>query len=165
TVETIKSRLGAKPLVMQLPIGAENDIIGVVDLVTMKAFAWPEDARGDTALGASCGIQEIPAELQERAEEYRNELLESVAQSSEELMMKYLDDGELTNDEIMAGVRALTVADEAYPVFCGSAFKNRGVQPIIDAVVDYLPSPLDVESVSGVSTKDPEEELVRRPSL
>ena len=165
TVDTIKSRLGAKPLVMQLPIGSENEFIGVVDLVTMKAFVWPADAKGDTALGASYDIQDIPAELQERAEEYRNELIESVAESSEELMMKYLDDGELTNEEIMAGVRALTVADEAYPVFCGSAFKNRGVQPIIDAVVDYLPSPLDVESVSGVSVKDPEEVLTRKPSL
>jgi len=165
TVETIKSRLGAKPLVMQLPIGAENNFIGVVDLVTMKAFVWPEDAKGDTALGANYEIQDIPADLQERAEEYRNELIESVAESSEELMMKYLDDGELTEEEIKAGVRALTIADEAYPVFCGSAFKNRGVQPIIDAVVDYLPSPLDVASVVGHSIKDPEEELVRKPSL
>ena len=165
TVETIKSRLGAKPLVMQLPIGAESDFIGVVDLVTMKAFVWPEDAKGDTALGASYEIQDIPADLQERAEEYRNELVESIAESSEELMMKYLDGEELTNEEIKAGVRALTIADEAYPVFCGSAFKNRGVQPIIDAVVDYLPSPLDVESVKGTSMKDPEEELTRKPSL
>ncbi|GAA4116774.1 elongation factor G [Enteractinococcus coprophilus] len=165
TVETIKSRLGAKPLVMQLPIGAESDFIGVVDLVTMKAFVWPEDAKGDTALGASYEIQDIPAELQERAEEYRNELVESIAESSEELMMKYLDGEELTNEEIKAGVRALTIADEAYPVFCGSAFKNRGVQPIIDAVIDYLPSPLDVESVTGTSMKDPEEELTRKPSL
>ena len=165
TVETIKSRLGAKPLVMQLPIGSESDFIGVVDLVTMKAFVWPEDAKGDTALGANYEIQDIPAELQERAEEYRNELVESVAESSEELMMKYLDGEELTNEEIKAGIRALTIADEAYPVFCGSAFKNRGVQPIIDAVVDYLPSPLDVESVKGTSMKDPEEELTRKPSL
>ena len=165
TIETIKSRLGAKPLVMQLPIGSESDFIGVVDLVTMKAFVWPEDAKGDTALGANYEIQDIPAELQERAEEYRAELVESVAESSEELMMKYLDEGELTNEEIKAGVRALTIADDAYPVFCGSAFKNRGVQPIIDAVVDYLPSPLDVESVKGTSIKDPEEELTRKPSL
>mgnify|MGYP005799450061 FL=1 len=165
TIETIKSRLGAKPLVMQLPIGSESDFIGVVDLVTMKAFVWPEDAKGDTALGANYEIQDIPAQLQDRAEEYRAELVESVAESSEELMMKYLDEGELTNEEIKAGVRALTIADDAYPVFCGSAFKNRGVQPIIDAVVDYLPSPLDVESVKGTSIKDPEEELTRKPSL
>ncbi|KIT90229.1 elongation factor G, partial [Staphylococcus aureus] len=96
---------------------------------------------------------------------YRNELIESAAESSDELMMKYLDEGELTNDEIKAGIRALTIADDAYPVFCGSAFKNRGVQPVIDAVVDYLPSPLDVESVKGTSMKDPEEELTRKPSL
>jgi len=165
TVETIKSRLGAKPLVMQLPIGAENDFIGVVDLLTMKAFVWPADAKGDTKLGATYEIEEIPADLQERAEQYRNELIESAAESSEELMMKYLDEGDLTNDEIKAGIRALTVADEAYPVFCGSAFKNRGVQPIIDAVVDYLPSPLDVESVKGLAVNDPEQELTRKPSL
>ncbi|WP_301416275.1 elongation factor G [Yaniella sp.] len=165
TVETIKSRLGAKPLVMQLPIGAENDFIGVVDLLTMKAFVWPADAKGDTKLGATYEIEEIPADLQERAEQYRNELIESAAESSEELMMKYLDEGDLTNDEIKAGIRALTVADEAYPVFCGSAFKNRGVQPIIDAVVDYLPSPLDVESVKGLAVNDPEQELTRKPRL
>ena len=165
TVETIKSRLGAKPLVMQLPIGAENDFIGVIDLLTMKAFVWPADAKGDTKLGATYEIEEIPADLQERAEQYRNELIESAAESSEELMMKYLDEGDLTNDEIKAGIRALTVADEAYPVFCGSAFKNRGVQPIIDAVVDYLPSPLDVESVKGLAVNDPEQELTRKPSL
>lgn len=164
TVDTIKSRLGAKPLVMQLPIGAENDFIGVVDLLTMKAFVWPADAKGDTKLGASYEIEEIPAELQERAEQYRNELIESAAESSEELMMKYLDDGDLSNEDIKAGIRALTVADEAYPVFCGSAFKNRGVQPIIDAVVDYLPSPLDVESVKGMAVNDSEQELIRKPS-
>lgn len=165
TVDTIKTRLGAKPLVMQLPIGAENDFIGVVDLLSMKAFIWPADAKGDTALGATYEIEEIPAELQERAEEYRNELIESAAESSEELMMKYLDEGDLTNDEIKAGIRALTVADEAYPVFCGSAFKNRGVQPVIDAVVDYLPSPLDVDSVQGHAINDTEEEMVRKPRL
>src|SRR5699024_2463927 len=104
-------------------------------------------------------------ELQERAEEYRNELIESAAESSEELMMKYLEEGELTNDEIKAGIRALTIADEAYPVFCGSAFKNRGVQPVIDAIVDYLPSPLDVDSVKGRAVNDPDQEMIRRPSL
>ena len=165
TVETIKSRLGAKPLVMQLPIGTEHDFIGVVDLLSMKAFVWPADAKGDTKLGATYEIEEIPAELQERAEEYRNELIESAAESSEELMMKYLEDGELTNDEIKAGIRALTIADEAYPVFCGSAFKNRGVQPVIDAIVDYLPSPLDVDSVKGTALNDPEQEMIRKPRL
>lgn len=165
TVDTIKTRLGAKPLVMQLPIGAENDFIGVVDLLSMKAFVWPADAKGDTELGATYEIEEIPAALQERAEEYRNELIESAAESSEELMMKYLDEGDLTNDEIKAGVRALTVADEAYPVFCGSAFKNRGVQPVIDAVVDYLPSPIDVDSVHGHALNDAEEEMIRKPRL
>src|SRR5690625_7800615 len=92
-------------------------------------------------------------------------MMEQAAESTEELMEKYLEEGELTNDEIKAGIRHLTINNEAYPVFCGSAFKNRGVQPIIDAVVDYLPSPLDVDSVVGHSIKDPEEELVRKPSL
>ena len=165
TVETIKSRLGAKPLVMQLPIGTEHDFIGVVDLLSMKAFVWPADAKGDTKLGATYEIEEIPAELQERAEEYRNELIESAAESSEELMMKYLDEGDLSNDDIKAGIRALTIADDAYPIFCGSAFKNRGVQPVIDAVVDYLPSPLDVDSVKGTALNDPEQEMTRKPRL
>src|SRR5699024_10835657 len=96
---------------------------------------------------------------------YRNELIESAAESSEELMMKYLQEGELTNDEIKAGIRALTIADEAYRVFCGSAFKNRGVQPAIDAIADYVPSPVDVDSVNGSTVNGPDQEMIRRPSL
>ncbi|MBD4579718.1 elongation factor G, partial [Xanthomonas citri pv. citri] len=96
TVDTIVKRLGARPLVMQLPIGAENDFVGVVDLISMKAFVWPGDAKGDVTMGASYEIREIPAELQEKAEEYRNELVEAVAETSEELMEKYLEGEELT---------------------------------------------------------------------
>ena len=164
TVDTIVNRLQAKPLVMQLPIGAESDFVGVVDLVTMKAYVWEGDAKGDVTLGASYETQEIPAELQERAEEYRNELVESVAESSEELMEKYLENGELSEEDIKAGVRAMAVDDEAYPVFCGSAFKNRGVQPLLDAVVDYLPAPFDVGAVHGYEVGDESVELTREPS-
>ena len=164
TVDTIVKRLGAKPLVMQLPIGAENDFVGVVDLLEMKAYVWPGDAKGDVTMGAEYETRDIPEELKDRAEEYRNELIEAVAEASEELMEKYLEGEELTIDEIKAGVRQLTVANEAYPVFCGSAFKNRGVQPMLDAVIDYLPSPLDVPPMIGHDPKDEEVELTRKPS-
>jgi elongation factor G len=164
TVDTIIKRLGAKPLVIQLPIGAENDFVGVVDLIEQKAYVWEGDSKGDVSLGASYETREIPEELKERAEQYRNELIESVAESSEELMEKYLDGEELTKDEIKAGIRALTVNNEAYPVLCGSAFKNRGVQPMLDAVIDYLPSPLNVPPMIGHDPKDEEVELVRKPA-
>ncbi|GGH60567.1 elongation factor G [Rothia aerolata] len=164
TVDTIVKRLGAKPLVMQLPIGAENDFIGVVDLLTMQAYVWPGDAKGDVTMGASYEIQEIPADLQEKAEQYRAELVENVAEASEELMEKYLEEGELSLEEIKAGVRQLTINNEAYPVFCGSAFKNRGVQPMLDAVIDYLPSPLDVPAMVGHAVNNEEEEMTRKPS-
>ncbi|SIM19815.1 Elongation factor G (EF-G) [Mycobacteroides abscessus subsp. abscessus] len=164
TVDTIVKRLGAKPLVMQLPIGAENDFVGVVDLLEMKAYVWPGDAKGDVTMGAEYETRDIPEELKDRAEQYRNELIEAVAEASEELMEKYLEGEELTIDEIKAGVRQLTVNNEAYPVFCGSAFKNRGVQPMLDAVIDYLPSPLDVPPMIGHDPKDEEVELTRKPS-
>lgn len=164
TVDTIVKRLGAKPLVMQLPIGAENDFVGVVDLLEMKAYVWPGDAKGDVTMGAEYETREIPEELKDRAEQYRSELVEAVAEASEELMEKYLEGEELTIDEIKAGVRQLTVNNEAYPVFCGSAFKNRGVQPMLDAVIDYLPSPLDVPPMIGHDPKDEEVELTRKPS-
>ncbi|PZP23477.1 MAG: elongation factor G, partial [Kocuria rhizophila] len=163
TVDTIKSRLGATPLVLQLPIGAENDFVGVVDLLTMKAFVWEGDSKGDVSLGAKYEIREIPEDLQERAEEYRNQLVESVAEANDDLMEKYLNGEELTQDEIKHGIRELTINSKAYPVLCGSAFKNRGVQPMLDAVVDYLPTPLDVLSVQGHSVKD-EEEVMTRPA-
>ena len=165
TVETIVSRLGAKPLVMQLPIGAENDFVGVVDLVTMKALKWEADSKGDVSLGQKYTTEEIPADLQEKAEEYRAKLVEDVAEADEELMEKYLEGEEISEAELKAGIRKLTVADEAYPVFCGSAFKNRGIQPILDAIVDYLPSPLDVPPMRGTDPKDETIELARKPSV
>lgn len=165
TVETIVSRLGAKPLVMQLPIGAENDFVGVVDLVKMKALKWEADAKGDVSLGQKYTTEDIPADLQEKAEEYRAKLVEDVAEADEELMEKYLEGEEISEAELKAGIRKLTVADEAYPVFCGSAFKNRGIQPILDAIVDYLPSPLDVPPMHGTDPKDETIELTRKPSV
>ncbi|WP_270258613.1 elongation factor G [Kocuria marina] len=161
TVDTIKSRLGATPLVLQLPIGAENDFVGVVDLLTMKALVWEGDSKGDVSLGAKYETREIPEDLKDRAEEYRSQLVEAVAESDDDLMEKYLNGEELTEDEIKAGIRKLTTTSAAYPVLCGSAFKNRGVQPMLDAVVDYLPSPLDVEDVHGHAVNDEEETLTR----
>ena len=160
TVGTIKDRLGAKPLVIQLPIGAESDFEGVVDLLEMKAYVWPDE----TKKGQDMQEIEIPADLQERAEEYRAALVEDVAEANEELMEKYLEEGELSIDEIKAGIRQLTIASEAFPVMCGSAFKNKGVQKVLDAVIDYLPSPLDVPPVSGLVYGKEDEEIVRKPS-
>lgn len=159
TVDTIVNRLKAKPLVIQLPIGAENDFIGVVDLVTMRALVW----RGETALGEKYEVEDIPADLVEKADKYRAELLEAVAETDDELLEKFLGGEELTVAEIKAGIRTLTVKSEAYPVLCGSAFKNKGVQPMLDAVIDYLPTPLDVPAVEGHDMKDPELVVERHP--
>lgn len=158
TVRTIVERLKAKPLVIQLPIGSENDFIGMVDVIEQKAYVW----HGETKLGESYDIEDVPADLQDKLEEYRNQLIEDVAESDEELMEKYLGGEELTVAELKAGIRKLTVSGEAFPVLCGSAFKNKGVQPMLDAVIDYLPTPLDVASVTG-TTLNEEEELVRHP--
>ncbi|AYG02993.1 elongation factor G [Gryllotalpicola protaetiae] len=154
TVDTIVSRLGAKPLVIQLPIGAENDFVGVIDLVTMKALVWPGDAKGDVTMGAKYEVQEIPADLADKAADYRQKLLETVAETDDALLEKYFGGEELTEAEIKGAIRKLTIASEIYPVLCGSAFKNRGVQPMLDAVIDYLPSPLDVPSIDGHDVRD-----------
>ena len=160
TVGTIVDRLGAKPLVMQLPIGAEDDFDGVVDLINMQAITW----RGKTEIGTDGTIEEIPADLQEKAEEYREKLLETVAESDEELMEKYFGGEELTIEEIKGAIRKMTVNSEIYPVFCGTAYRNKGVQPLLDAIVDYLPNPLDVGEVNGTAL-DGEEALTRKPSV
>ncbi|OIH86712.1 translation elongation factor G [Arthrobacter sp. UCD-GKA] len=164
TVDTIIKRLGAKPLVMQLPIGSESEFTGVVDLMTMKAFVWEGDSKGDVTMGAAYEVQEIPADLQEKAEEYRAKLVEDVAEGSDELMEKFLEGEEISIAELKAGIRKMVVNSQLYPVFCGSAFKNRGVQPMLDAVIDYLPSPLDVEAMIGHDPKNEEIELIRKPS-
>ncbi|MEV5652768.1 elongation factor G [Nocardia sp. NPDC052254] len=160
TVQTIKDRLGAKPLVIQLPIGAEDTFEGIIDLVEMNAKVWT----GETKLGEKYEVQEIPADLKEKAEQYRQELLETVAESDEALLEKFFGGEELSIDEIKGAIRKLTVASELYPVLCGSAFKNKGVQPMLDAVVDYLPSPLDVENVEGHVPGKEDEVITRRPS-
>ena len=161
TVDTIVSRLGAKPLVMQLPIGSESDFVGVVDLIEMRALVWPGDAKGDVTMGAKYEVQDIPADLQEKAEEYRNRLLETVAESDDVLLEKFFGGEEITVPEIKAAIRKLTVNNEIYPVLCGSAFKNRGVQPMLDAVIDYLPSPLDVPAIEAHNPRDEEEVILR----
>jgi len=165
TVQTIKDRLGAEPLVLQLPIGAEHDFLGVIDLLTMKAFVWPGDAKGDVTMGAKYEVQDIPEDLAERAEEYRHHLVERVAESDDELMEKYLEGGDLTIEELQSGIRAMTIRSEIYPVLCGSAFKNRGVQPMLDAVIAYLPSPLNVPPMQGHAPGNEEEHIERKPSV
>jgi elongation factor G len=145
TVKTISERLGAKPLPIQLPIGAESDFEGVVDLVRMKALVW----RGEVQKGEDYEVEDIPADLVDRANSYREQLVEAVAETDDELMERYLGGEELTEAEIKAGIRKIVVEGSAYPVLCGSAFKNKGVQPMLDAVIDYLPSPLDLPPVEG----------------
>ncbi len=164
TVDTIKDRLGAEPLVLQLPIGAENDFVGVVDLIFQRALVWPGDAKGDVTMGAKYEVQDIPADMLEKVAEYRHHLIERVAESDDALMEKYLEGNELTPEEIKAGIRTLTIRSEVYPILCGSAFKNRGVQPMLDAVVDYLPSPLDVPPMIGHAPGNEEESVTRAPS-
>ncbi|MDP3208724.1 MAG: elongation factor G, partial [Rhodoglobus sp.] len=163
TVDTIIKRLGAKPLVIQLPIGFENTFEGVVDLVEMRALTWRGDSKGDVEMGAKYEIEEIPADLVDKANEYRTALLEVVAETDDALMEKYFGGEELTVAEIKAAIRKLTINSEIYPVLCGSAFKNRGVQPMLDAVVDYLPSPLDVPATIAHDPRDEEKEIIRKP--
>nr|WP_258233338.1 elongation factor G [Brevibacterium sp. CT2-23B] len=160
TVDTIKERLGAKPLVIQLPIGAESDFAGIVDLLEMKAYVWPDE----TKMGQDITEIEIPEDLKDKAVQYRAQLVEDVAESSEELMEKYLEGEELTTADVKAGIRELVIKSEAFPVMCGSAYKNKGVQPMLDAVIDYLPSPLDVPPMIGHNPNNDEEELTRKPS-
>jgi len=150
TVKTIIDRLGAKPLVLQLPIGSEKDFEGVVDLLDMRALTWA----GEVQKGDDFEVRPIPDHLQAQAEEYRAKLIEAVAESDEALLEKYLEGEELAVPEIKAAIRRLTVAGEIFPVLCGSAFKNKGVQPMLDAVIDYLPSPLEIGTVSSADNPD-----------
>ncbi|MDH6532293.1 elongation factor G [Aurantimicrobium minutum] len=164
TVDTIIKRLGAKPLVIQLPIGFENTFEGVVDLVEMRALTWRGDAKGDVEMGAKYDIEEIPADLVEKANEYRAKLIEAVAEGDDELLERYMEgDTDFSVAEIKKAIRKMVIASEIYPVLCGSAFKNRGVQPMLDAVVDYLPSPLDVAATQGHDVRDEEKVLERKP--
>ena len=144
-VEQIKTHLGANPLPIQFPIGAEENFLGVIDLVKMQAIYWDNQTQG-----VRFELKEIPEELKEQCEVLRENILETVAETSEELMEKYLEQSDLSLEEIKAGIRKLTLNNEIVPVLCGSAFKNKGVQAMLDAIIDYMPSPLDVPPVSGV---------------
>jgi elongation factor G len=152
-VEQIKNRLGANPVPIQLNIGAEDEFKGVIDLIKMKAINW-----NDADQGMTFTYEEIPAELQDEAEEWRNNMVEAAAEASEELMDKYLEEGELTEAEIKAGLRARTLNNEIVLATCGSAFKNKGVQAVLDAVVEYLPSPVDVPAIKGIDEDENEVE-------
>ncbi len=153
-VDQIKNRLGANPVPIQLNIGSEDEFKGVIDLIKMKAINWNEADQGTTFT-----YEDIPADMIELAEEWRNHLVESAAEASEELMEKYLDDGELTEAEIKQALRQRTLNNEIVLATCGSAFKNKGVQAVLDAVVEYLPSPVDVPAIKGVD--DDENEVER----
>jgi elongation factor G len=146
--EMIGSRLGAQAVVMQLPIGAENDFKGVVDLIEMNALVWR-----DETLGAAWDVVEIPADLKEKAEQYREKLIEAAVEMDETALENYLEGKMPSNDEIRALIRKGTIAVKFFPMFCGSAFKNKGVQPLLDAVVEYLPSPADVPAIKGIDAK------------
>ncbi|GIG01357.1 elongation factor G [Catellatospora citrea] len=144
-VDMMITRLNATPLVLQIPIGLEGDHIGVVDLLGMRALTW----RGETQKGEDYAIEEIPANLVEQADEWRTKLLETLSEADDAIMESYLEGGEFTVDELKAAIRRATIAGKLNPVVCGSAFKNKGVQPMLDAVVDFLPSPLDVPAIDG----------------
>jgi elongation factor G len=158
-VQMMRDRLNATPLVLQLPIGSEADFIGVVDLLEMRALTW----RGDTVKGEDYAVEEIPADLADQAAEYREKLLETLAEADDEVMEKYLEGEELSVAELKAAIRRATIADKINPVLCGTAFKNKGIQPMLDAVVDYLPSPIDVPAIEGTAV-DGQTPLQRKPS-
>jgi elongation factor G len=158
-VGMIRERLNATALVLQIPIGAEGDFRGVVDLVRMKALVWPED----TQKGEAYDIVDIPADLQDQADEYRALLLETISEADDEMMEKYLEGVEPTEVELHAAIRRATLADKLTPILTGSAFKNKGVQPMLDAVVEYLPSPLDVEAIKGHKVGDEDTLIERQP--
>jgi elongation factor G len=159
-VKTIRERLGAVPLVLQLPIGAEGDFIGVVDLVGMRALVW----RGETAIGEDYEVEEIPADMADAAAAAHQTLIEALADHDDEVAELYLDEHDLKPDQLKAGIRRATLAASLVPVLCGSAFKNKGVQPLLDAVIDYLPSPIDVGAITGHDAKDEDVEDTREAS-
>jgi len=159
SIDTIVSRLKCKPVAIQLPVGAEDQFKGIVDLVEMKARIWR-----DETLGAEYDEVEIPAELLEQAREYREKMIEAVAEHDDTLFEKFIEGQPLTEAEIQHGIRKATIALKIFPVICGSAFKNKGVQTMLDAVVDYLPSPLEVPPVEGVAIDDPAKVLTRQAS-
>ncbi len=156
-IEHIKERLGANPVPVQVPIGAEETFVGVVDLLKMKAVYWHE-----ADMGVTFEEKDIPADLLELSQQWRENLLESAAEANDELMEKYLENGELSIDEVRQGIRLLTLANKAVPAFCGSAFKNKGVQAVLDGVIDYMPSPVDIPPIKG--HKEGSDEIVECPA-
>ena len=155
--KSIKERLGANAVPIQLPIGSESDFQGIIDLVANRAVIWSGEE-----LGAKFEHIDIPAELKEQAAEYRSKLMEAAAECDDALLEKYLDNGELSQTELIKAIRIGTLAMKIFPVLCGTAFKNKGVQTLLDAVLDYLPSPIDVPSISGHAMDKEEEELLRK---
>ncbi len=158
TIGMVRQRLGANPIAVQTPIGAEADFVGVVDLMTRQAKIW------DDKLGSAPKLIDIPAELQDEVEEMRDRMVEKIAETDDDLTIKYLEGEQISVAELKAALRKAVIANIVTPVFCGSALKNKGVQPVIDAVIDYLPSPIDVPDVHGFDPRDEERELTRPPS-
>ena len=157
-VDTIKDKLKANAVPLEIPIGAEQSFEGAVDLVTMQAVTYSSED-----LGAHPKYSEIPAELQDQAEEYRNNLLEELSEVDDTIMMKYLEGEEVTEEEIKTAIRTATIEQKIFPCLLGSAYKNKGVQPLLDAIIDYMPSPVDVPAIEGIDPKDPEVALERHP--
>jgi len=152
----IRDRLKANPVPIQLPIGAEDQFAGIIDLVKMKAIVWDKDA----AMGSAYHEEEIPADLMDKAQEYREKMMEAAAESDESLMEKYFEEGELSNEEIMKGIKAGCLSMSLIPMTCGTAFKNKGVQTLLDAVVDYLPAPTEVSAIKGTMMDDEDQEVI-----
>jgi elongation factor G len=159
SVETIVDRLKCRPVPIQLPIGAEEKFLGIVDLVEMKGVVWR-----DETLGSTYDVVEIPADLVEKAKAYREQLIEAVSEFDDKLFAKFIDGEAITTDELRAGIRKATIAMKIFPVICGTAFKNKGIQTMLDSVVDYLPSPLDIPPVEGHDIDDPEKIVIRHAS-
>ena len=159
SVQTIVDRLKCRPVAIQIPIGAEDKFEGVVDLVEMKAIVWR-----DETLGAQYDVTEIPEDLKEKAKEYREHMIEAISEFDDKLFEKFIEGHGVSDDEIRAGLRKATIALKIFPVICGTAFKNKGVQTMLDAVVDYLPSPLDVPPIEGVDVDHPDQTVLRHAS-
>ena len=159
-VKTIRERLGATALVLQVPIGAEGDFIGVVDLIGNRALVW----RGETAIGEDYEVEEIPADLVDKAAEARNEMIETLADHDDEFAEAYLDGADITPELLKPAIRRATLAAKLNPILCGTAFKNKGVQPLLDAVIDFLPSPIDVGAITGLDPRDETKTDTREPN-
>ena len=151
-MDMMRDRLNANPVALQVPIGCEDQFQGMVDLIRMKAIVYSDD------MGKEEEFVEIPADMKEQAEEYRGILVETVAEGDDDLMMKYLEGEEITNEELKAAIRKETIECKLNPVFCGSSYKNKGIQPLLDAVVDYMPAPTDIESIKGINPETGEED-------